>query len=33
MGGTARTADSFIRQETELWRSIAKQVNLVPGSM
>jgi tripartite-type tricarboxylate transporter receptor subunit TctC len=33
MGGTAGAAESFIRQETELWRSIAKQVNMVPGSM
>jgi tripartite-type tricarboxylate transporter receptor subunit TctC len=33
MGGSAQAASTFIRHETELWRSIAKQVNLVPGSM
>lgn len=33
MGGTAQAASSFIKQEIELWRSIARQVNLVPGPM
>jgi tripartite-type tricarboxylate transporter receptor subunit TctC len=33
VGGTAAHADAFIRQETELWRSIARQVNMQPGSM
>ena len=33
MGGSPETAENFIRKETELWRSIAKQVNLQPGSM
>jgi tripartite-type tricarboxylate transporter receptor subunit TctC len=33
VGGTAAGADAFIRQETELWRSIARQVNMQPGSM
>jgi tripartite-type tricarboxylate transporter receptor subunit TctC len=33
MGGTAQTAGDFILRETALWKSIAKQVNLVPGPM
>jgi tripartite-type tricarboxylate transporter receptor subunit TctC len=33
MGGNAQAAGNFIRHETALWRSIAKQVNLVPGPM
>jgi tripartite-type tricarboxylate transporter receptor subunit TctC len=33
MGGTSQAASAFIGHETELWRSIAKQVNLVPGTM
>jgi tripartite-type tricarboxylate transporter receptor subunit TctC len=30
MGASAQSAREFIAHETELWRSIAKQVNLVP---
>lgn len=33
MGGTPQAAATFIKQESDLWRSIAKQVNLVPGTM
>lgn len=33
MGGTPQAAEAFIRKETELWRSIAQQVNMQPGSM
>jgi tripartite-type tricarboxylate transporter receptor subunit TctC len=33
VGGTPDSAESFIRKETELWRSIARQVNMQPGSM
>jgi hypothetical protein len=33
MGGTAQAAGDFIRRETQLWQSIAKQVHLVPGPM
>ena len=30
MGGNAQTARDFIAHETQLWRSIARQVDLVP---
>jgi tripartite-type tricarboxylate transporter receptor subunit TctC len=33
VGGTSQSAEAFIRKETELWRSIAQQVNMQPGSM
>jgi tripartite-type tricarboxylate transporter receptor subunit TctC len=33
MGGDAQAASNFIHHETDLWRLIAKQVNLVPGPM
>jgi tripartite-type tricarboxylate transporter receptor subunit TctC len=33
VGGTPDAAASFIKRESDLWQSIAKQVNMVPGSM
>lgn len=33
VGGTAADAEAFIKRETDLWRSIARQVNMQPGSM
>jgi tripartite-type tricarboxylate transporter receptor subunit TctC len=33
MGGTSEAAGAFIKRESDLWQSIAKQVNMVPGSM
>lgn len=33
MGGSPQAAAAFIQRETELWRSIARQVNLQPGAM
>jgi tripartite-type tricarboxylate transporter receptor subunit TctC len=32
-GGSPAQAASFIKQESDLWRSIARQVNLVPGPL
>ena len=31
--GSPAVAATFIKRESDLWRSIAKQVNMVPGSM